>query len=160
MVITGVGHADSSVKKLLIINHSVSENTTRLFKAIETGAYLIEADSVAIIYKSAFEVEPIDVKEADAIILATTENFAYMSGALKDFFDRIYYPCIEQTQGMPYGLLVRAGNDGSGASQSVEKIAKGLRWNLAQAPLICKGDWSEHFIEQAKEIGGFFVLAL
>lgn len=160
MVITGVGLRVSAMKTLLIISHPVSKNTTRLFKAIESGAYIAETDGITVLFKSAFDVQPEDVRSADALVLATTENFAYMSGALKDFFDRIYYPCLELTQGMPYGLIVRAGNDGSGTCHSIEKIATGLRWNLAQAPVICKGEWREEFITQAQEIGGFFALGL
>ncbi|MEZ5450137.1 MAG: hypothetical protein R3E89_14595 [Thiolinea sp.] len=75
--------------------------------------------------RTPFEADADDVLAANGIILGTTENFGYMSGALKDFFERIYYPCLEQTQGLSVALYVKAGLDGTGAC-SVERILTGL----------------------------------
>ena len=74
-----------------------------------------------------------------------------MSGALKDFLERVYYPCLEQTQGLPYALLIRAGNDGEGARTSVERIVSGLAWKAVQPPLICRGQWREEFLKEAED---------
>jgi hypothetical protein len=94
-----------------------------------------------------------DVLVAEAILLLTPENLGYMSGALKDFFDRIYYPCLDRTAGTPYALCVRAGNDGEGASRAVARIVTGLRWRPFREPLVCRGAWRADFIDQCRELG-------
>ncbi|MDT8320153.1 MAG: hypothetical protein RQ826_06450 [Xanthomonadales bacterium] len=99
------------------------------------------------------QAQPGDVLWAQGLLLGTTENFGYMSGALKDFFDRCYYPCLEKTHALPYALFIRAGNDGLGAQRSVERIVAGLAWKPVQPPLICTGPWNEGFIAQCEELG-------
>ena len=147
-------------KRLLVVAHAPSANTARLRDAILDGARapdMIDVDSEWI---APLDAGPEDVLKAQAVILGTTENLGYMSGALKDFFDRIYYPCLEKTQGLPYALYIRAGQDGTGTRRGVETIVTGLRWRAARDPLICRGDFQEDFVDQCRELGTFMAAGL
>ena len=142
-----------SSKRLLIVGHVPSPNTLRLREAAVRGASSPDIEGVEVVAASPFDVGPEDVLAANAILLGTTENLGYMSGALKDFFDRIYYPCLEQTQGLPYALYIRAGHDGTGTRRGVETIVTGLRWRAVQDPLILRGEFREDFVGQVEELG-------
>ncbi len=141
------------MKRLLIVSHTPSDNTRTLTTAVVNGASHAEISGIEARYTQPLETGPEEVLAADAIILGTTENFGYMSGAMKDFFDRIYYPCLEKTESLPYAIFIRAGNDGLGARSSIERIAKGLAWKQVQEPLICCGPWQDVFLEQCEELG-------
>ncbi len=142
-----------TTKHLLIVAHAPSPNTLKLRDAVVEGAGQAEAEGVEIIAKSPFDTGPEDVLAAQAVILGTTENLGYMSGALKDFFDRCYYPCLEETQGLPYALYIRAGHDGTGTRRGVETIVTGLRWRAVQEPLVCRGEFQDAFIDDCRELG-------
>lgn len=121
--------------------------------ALLSGARSPEIDGVEARALSPFETGPEAVQAANAVVLLTPENLGYMSGALKDFFDRCYYPCLERTQGLPYALVIRAGNDGTGTRRAVETIVTGLRWRAIQEPLVCRGEWRPAFLDQCQELG-------
>ncbi len=147
-------------KQLLIVAHAPSTNTRRLFDAAVEGAGSDDNQSVKVVALGPFDAGPEDVLTANAVILGTTENLGYMSGALKDFFDRSYYPCLEKSQGLPYCLYVRAGQDGTGTRRGVESIATGLRWRAVQEPLICRGEWQDAFVDQCRELGAAMAAGL
>ena len=140
-------------KRLLVIAHAPSVNTRSLLDAVLLGAGSPEFSGVDVVHIPPLEAGPDDVLAAHALVLGTTENLGYMSGALKDFFDRIYYPCLEKTQGVPYALYIRAGQDGTGTRRAVESITTGLRWRAVQEPLTLRGKFQEGFIDQCKELG-------
>lgn len=142
-----------SAKRLLIVGHVPSANTQALRDAVVSGARDPSIDHVDVVAQSPFGTSPTDVLAADAIILGTTENLGYMSGAMKDFFDRIYYPVLEEKQGMPYALYVRAGLDGTGTIRAIQAVTTGLRWKAVCDPLWLKGDWDDGFVGQARELG-------
>ena len=147
-------------KQLLIVAHAPSANTQSLLGGVIEGARSDKNQTVKVVTLSPFDAGPEEVLAADAIILGTTENLGYMSGALKDFFDRSYYPCLEKTQGLPYCLYVRAGQDGTGTRRGVESITTGLRWRPVQEALICRGEWQDEFIDQCWELGAAMAAGL
>ena len=149
-----------TAKRLLIVAHAPSPNTQRLLEAVLAGAKSPEIANVEVRARPPLQAGPDDVLAANAIILGTTENLGYMSGALKDFFDRIYYPCLERTQGLAYALYIRAGHDGTGTKRGVQSIVTGLSWRAVQEPLVCRGAWDEAFVTQCEELGAAMAAAL
>ncbi|QLH37955.1 MAG: flavodoxin family protein [Defluviicoccus sp.] len=149
-----------SAKRLLVVAHAPSDNTRRMLDAVIEGASAPDIEGIEVQALSPFEANPEHVLVASAVVLGTPENLGYMSGALKDFFDRIYYPCLERTQGLAYALYVRAGHDGTGTRRAVESITTGLRWRPAQPPLICRGPWQDAFVDQCRELGTLMAAGL
>jgi multimeric flavodoxin WrbA len=147
-------------RNLLVVAHDPSPNTQRMAEAVLRGARHEDIERVDTWHVRPLEAGPDDVLACDAVILGTTENLGYMSGALKDFFDRTYYNVIEQTEGLPYALYVRAGMDGTGTRRAVESICTGLSWRPVQEPLICRGSWDDAFLEQCEELGLYMAASL
>jgi multimeric flavodoxin WrbA len=143
----------ASPKRLLIVYHTQTGNTQRLLEAVERGARDPAISHLDVVAKSALLATPEDVLGAQGILLGTPENFGYMSGAMKYFFDHVYYPCLEHTQGLPYGLFIRAGNDGRGALMSIERIVAGLRWKLVCEPVIAAGELQPWHFEACEALG-------
>ena len=150
---SGAAQSESNAKQLLIVANRPSPNTQALAQAVVDGAQDPDIDNVCVQFREPFDANAEDVLASQGILIGTTENFGYMSGALKDFFERIYYPCLENTQGLPYGLYVRAGNDGTGTRNAVERIITGLRWSPIQPCLLLKGEYQPSFIPQCRELG-------
>lgn len=149
-----------AMKNLLIVAHAPSPNTRRLAEAALAGARHEDIENVQAVWKPPLEAGPEDVLACDGILLGTTENLGYMSGALKDFFDRTYYSVIDDKQGLPCALYIRAGHDGTGTRRAIESIVTGLRWNWAQEPLLCRGDWRDEFVGQVEELGMYLAAGL
>lgn len=150
----------NSKKRLLIVAHAPSPNTLKLREAVEQGARQSDIENVDVTVLAPLDAGPDDVLACDAIVLGTTENLGYMSGALKDFFDRSYYPCLEKTQGLPFVYYIRAGHDGTGTHRAIESITTGLRWKRIQEPLVCRGEYREEFEEQCQELGLYVAASL
>ncbi|MDO3722746.1 flavodoxin family protein [Marinobacter sp. chi1] len=150
----------SARRKLLIVAHAPSPNTLKLREAAEQGARHEDIENVDVTVLAPFDAGPENVLACDAIILGTTENLGYMSGALKDFFDRSYYPCLEKTQGLPFAYYIRAGHDGTGTHRAIESITTGLRWKRVQDPLICRGGYRIEFEHQCRELGMYVAASL
>jgi multimeric flavodoxin WrbA len=147
-------------RRLLVVYHSRSGSTGRLCEAVVEGTAAAAEENVEVAVHGAFDAGPDDVRASDAVILGTPANFGYMSGALKDFFERIYHILLEQTVGMPYALFVKGDTDADGAVRSVEGIVTGLRWRRVLPPLVVVGELLPHHLEAAHELGATFAAGL
>jgi multimeric flavodoxin WrbA len=147
-------------KQLLVVFHSRSGGTAAMTDAVVAGANDDAIEGVDVRVQRAFDTTIDDVRACDAIILGTPENFGYMSGALKDFFERVYYPLLDETPGLPYALFVKASTDGDGAVRSVERIVAGLRWKLVVPPIVVVGDVQPADLEQCQELGATLAAGL
>jgi hypothetical protein len=130
-----------------------------MLEAVLEGARTDEIDGVEVVTRAALAATAVDVLAADAVILGTPANIGYMSGALKHFFDQVYYPCLSETAGLPYTLYVHGNNDTTGAVRSVETIAKGMSWHRHRPPVTVVGELSRADREACWELGAVTALA-
>ncbi|AAZ54359.1 NAD(P)H-dependent oxidoreductase [Thermobifida fusca] len=145
--------------RLLIVHHTTSPSTQAMLEAVLEGARTDEIDGVEVVTRAALAATAVDVLAADAVILGTPANIGYMSGALKHFFDQVYYPCLSETAGLPYTLYVHGNNDTTGAVRSVETIAKGMSWHRHRPPVTVVGELSRADREACWELGAVTALA-
>jgi multimeric flavodoxin WrbA len=167
------------MKHILVVHHSVTGGTHHMVKAFCDGVAACE--QIAVITRSASVVVAAEVIAADALVIATPENFGYMSGAVKAFFDRVFYRCMHDSSdtvggtqsclaGRPYSVLVCAGNDGTGAMQSIDRIVTGWRMRKAHPGIIARrvggqagssiGVLRQHDIDACYELGQLFAEGL
>jgi hypothetical protein len=139
--------------RLLLVHHTPSPAMQEMFEAVLSGASTDEITGVEVVVTPALTATAPEVLAADGYLLGTPANIGYMSGALKYFFDGIYYPCLEATVRRPYGLYVHGNNDTTGAVRAVESIATGLGWRRARPPVTVVGPPSRDDIEACWELG-------
>jgi multimeric flavodoxin WrbA len=146
-------------RHLLVVHHSRTGSTAGLRDDVLAGVGDAGGD-VEVRSLGAFDAGPDDVAWAEAVILCTPANFGYMSGALKDFFERIYHPCLDRTVGLPFALVVKGDTDVDGAVASVERITAGLKWRAFAPPVVAVGAVTEADRASARELGGVVAAAL
>jgi NAD(P)H-dependent FMN reductase len=146
--------------RLLIVHHTPSPAMHSMFEAVNSGATDRSIEGVEVIVRPALTASAIDVLEADGYILGSPANLGYISGALKHFFDQIYYPCLDATVGRPYGVFLHGNNDTDGALRAVEKITTGLRWTRAQAPVTVVGTLGQADLDACWELGASIAAGL
>jgi multimeric flavodoxin WrbA len=122
--------------RLLIVHHTPSPSVHTMLEAVKEGAHADAIQGVEVVVRAALHATATDALEADAYLLGTPVNLGYISGALKHFFDEIYYPCIEQTIGRPYGVYLHGNSDTTGAERAIQAITTGLQWRLAARPVV------------------------
>ncbi|GAB3692816.1 NAD(P)H-dependent oxidoreductase [Actinocorallia lasiicapitis] len=141
------------MKRLLIVHHTASPALQALLEAALSGARTDEVAGVEVVTRPALTAAPLDVLTADAVLLGTPANIGYMSGALKHFFDGVYYPCLESTRRLPYGLYVHGNDDTAGAVRSVGRIADGLGWRAVRPAVSVTGPPGKAALEEVGELG-------
>lgn len=141
------------MSSLLIVANTPTENTQALLQAVSDGAHSLADNDLQITVKPPLATMSEDVLRCDAIIIGTTEHFGAMSGQIKDFFERIYYPCLTQKQGLATAIYIKASLDGSGTQIGVEKILAGLRWRMVQKTLLLHGQFTDDFSTQCRALG-------
>ena len=137
----------------MIVHHTTSPALHELFEAVRAGATDARIVGVEVVTRPALAATASDVLAADGYLLGTPANLGYISGALKHFFDQIYYPCLSETVGRPYGLFVHGNNDTGGAIRAVEMITTGLQWRSAQRPVSVVGAPAPTDVEACWELG-------
>jgi NAD(P)H-dependent FMN reductase len=139
------------MKKLLIVYHSLTGGTLRMAQAAAAGGG--REPDVRVHLETAVATGPDLLLDSSGYLFACPENLAAMSGLMKDFFDRTYYPVLERIEGRPYAILVCAGSDGSNAARQIERIATGWRLRAIADPLIvCTHAQTPEAILQPKQI--------
>ena len=139
-------------KTLLIVYHSMTGGARQMAEAAQAGA--AEEGGVTVRLLHAAQAGPDDVLAADGYLFATPENLAAISGQLKDFFDRCYYPALDRINGRPYACLICAGSDGQNAVRQIERIATGWRLKPVAEPIIvCTHAQTPEAILAPKQIG-------
>ena len=146
------------MKTLLIVYHTGGVKTARMAEAVERGAKT--EPGVRVLMKRCADAGPEDVLAADGLILGTPENFGYMSGMMKDFLERIFYACEGKVAGRPWALFVGAGQDGSGAVTSVERIVTGLRLKKISEPLVVVKELQPEQVAALEELGAAMAAGL
>jgi NAD(P)H-dependent FMN reductase len=146
--------------RLLLVHHTASPSLHSMLDAARAGATDDAIEGVEVVVRAALSATATDVLAADAYLLGTPANLGYMSGALKHFFDQIYYPCLEETIGRPFGVYVHGNNDTTGALRAIEAITTGLQWRLAAAPVSVIGEPTRADLDASRELGATIAAGL
>jgi multimeric flavodoxin WrbA len=141
--------------RLLVVHHTPSPATRAMLEAVVAGAHDPElAESgISVEVRPALAATVPDVLAADGFVLGTPANIGYMSGALKHFFDQVYYPCLGARADAPYGLYVHGDNDTAGAVRAVKSIAAALGWAEVVNPVTVTGPVGKDVERQCYELG-------
>ena len=142
------------MSRLLVVHHTPSPVTRELLDAVLAGTHDPEITGVDVVVRPALAATVSDMLDADGYLFGTPANFGYMSGALKYFFDTVYYPVLDYVATRPYGLWVHGNNDTVGAVSAVERIATGMALVASAEVLQVTGSLDAAVRRKAYELGG------
>jgi NAD(P)H-dependent FMN reductase len=136
------------VPRLLVVHHTPSPALQAMLEAVTRGAHDPELTGIEVHVVPALSASVSDVLASDGFILGTPANIGYMSGALKHFFDQVYYPCLQAKPRAPYGCYVHGSSDTAGALRAIRSIASGMGWREVHEPVVAIGA-PDREVEQA-----------
>ncbi|HTU73603.1 MAG TPA: NAD(P)H-dependent oxidoreductase [Trebonia sp.] len=146
--------------RLLVVHHTTSPALEAMLQAALTGAGDPELGEVEVVLAPALAAGVPDVLAADGFLLGTPANIGYMSGALKHFFDQVYYPCLHAKKAAPFGLYVHGSSDTVGAVRAVASITTGLGWSEVSKPVVATGPVSKDVERQCHELAATVAASL
>ena len=150
--------------RLLLVHHTTSPALQAMLDAALAGARDPEladgGDGIEVQLSPALAASVPDVLAADGFLLGTPANIGYMSGALKHFFDQVYYPCLHAKRGAPVGLYVHGNTDTTGAVRAVDAITKGLGWAQVSKPVVAIGPVTMDVERQCYELAATVAASL
>lgn len=145
--------AEQAAIVLLVVHHTASPALQELLDAVLAGTHAEGLESVEVVVRPALSAGPLDVLAADGFVLGTPANIGYLSGAMKYFFDNVYYPCLSAKADAPYGLYVHGNNDVAGAVRAAESITKGMGWRQVHEPVTVTGAITKQVTEACWDLG-------
>ncbi len=153
----------SDAARLLVVHHTPSPALQSLLEAAVDGAHDEALEGLDVAVRPALSAGPADVLGATAVLLGTPANIGYMSGALKHFFDVVYYPCLSATVGLPFGVYIHGNDDTAGAARSIRTVTTGLSWRSVAEPVSVVGPPDEDDLARVAELSatvGAYALGL
>lgn len=139
---------------VLVVHHTVSPATAAVYDAAIAGLSVAELSELEIISRPALIAPVAELLAADGVVLLSPVNIGYISGALKHFFDQIYYPALEATKKLPFGAILSSASDASGALRAIDAITTGLAWSAVAPPLVVSGSPDRAAAEAISELTG------
>ncbi|MCP4669585.1 MAG: flavodoxin [Deltaproteobacteria bacterium] len=139
--------------KILIVYHSQGGHTRKMAESVGKGVRSI--GNVKAIIKKAANATLHDLLECDGLVLGSPEYFGYMAGMVKDFFDRTYDEARGRKEVFkkPYVVFISAGNDGTGALSSIERICLGYQFKKVYEPVVATGEITQEVLDKCEELG-------
>ncbi|PZS36320.1 MAG: flavodoxin [Pseudonocardiales bacterium] len=138
---------------LLVVHHTTSPALQELLEAVLDGTRADGLDGVEVVVRAALAATAVDVLAADGFVLGTPANIGYLSGAMKHFFDQVYYPCLTAKVGAAYGLYVHGNLDTTGAVRAAESITKAMGWERVHEPVLVSGGPTKTDLEACWDLG-------
>ncbi|MGX7680130.1 flavodoxin family protein [Jatrophihabitans sp. DSM 45814] len=147
-------------RQLLVVHHTTSPSTQAMLESVLAGTRAEGIVDVEVASVAALHANAIDVLNADGYLLGTPINIGYMSGALKHFFDQIYYPCLTAKVGAPYAAFVHSNSDATGGLRGIQAITTGLGWVVAQEAVVVRDSPSKDDLNRCWELGAALAASL